>query len=87
VAEWQYKVVALQRDFKVINKAFRARPTNEDILADYLQSVITEHTGQGWEFYRIDTVNMVEAPGCLGSLLGHKEATTTYNLVTFRKSV
>ena len=43
MAEWQYKVVALQRDFKVINKAFRARPTHADILADYVQGVITEH--------------------------------------------
>lgn len=81
---WQYRVVALQRDLKVINKAFRTRPANEDILAAYLQSIISQNTAQGWEFYRIDTVNMVESPGCLGSLFGIKETTTTYNLVTFR---
>jgi hypothetical protein len=84
MAEWRYKVVALPRDVAVMKKVFGG-PDPKDVVAGYLERIIEAEAQQGWEFYRIDTVNILEQPGCLGSLLGQKETLTAYNLVTFRK--
>jgi hypothetical protein len=85
MAEWEYQVIALPRDVMVMKKTFGGGNPAETI-AGYVQSVIMERAREGWEFYRIDTVNVVEKPGCLGGLLGQKETAMAYNLLTFRKS-
>ena len=82
--EWVYKVVALPRTIAVMKKLFKETDSSA-IVADYVQKVISEGIVGGWEFYRIDTVNLVESPGCLGGLLGQRETSTGYNVVTFRK--
>ena len=53
--------------------------------AAYLQGIANQYAAQGWEFYRVDTVGVVVAPGCLASLLGAKSSDLTYYVVTFRK--
>ena len=82
--EWIYKVVALPRTIAIMKKLFKETDAGA-IVADYIQKVITEGSGSGWEFFRIDMVNLVESPGCLGGLLGQRETSTGYNVVTFRK--
>jgi hypothetical protein len=84
MVEYEYRVVVISRDFEVMKKMFsKANPAN--IVAKYFAKVIGENTGEGWEFYRVDTINLVEAPGCLAALFGQRETMTTYNVMTFRR--
>ena len=53
--------------------------------AYYLQSLANEKAGQGWEFYRVDTVGVVIQPGCMASLFGAQRTVTEYYVVTFRR--
>lgn len=53
--------------------------------AAYLQSAANQYASQGWEFYRVDTVGVVVAPGCLALLLGAKQSITQYYVITFRR--
>ena len=87
MAECHYKVVALPRTLAVMKKAFKdfgARDRAETV-AVYLQKVTFENTAEGWEFYRIDEVNLHQAAGCVGSLFGQTDQTTSFNVATFRK--
>jgi len=60
MAEWQYKVVALPRDVAVMKKVFGG-PDPKDVVAGYLERIIEAEAQQGWEFYRIDTVNILNS--------------------------
>jgi GYF domain 2 len=63
----------------------------ETAAAVYLERLVNEHAGDGWEFYRIDTIGVRVNPGCLGALLlgfsGQGVITEQYFVVTFRKPV
>jgi len=85
VAEWEYKVVMLPRDIQVMRRGLLDRQDPAESVAAYVEQVLRERAEEGWEFYRIDTVNIAETPGCLGSLLGQKETISAYNLLTFRR--
>ena len=61
--------------------------TEKGVAADYLESTVSQWSKLGWEFYRVDTIGVVEQPGCLASLLGGKSARYDYYVVTFRKTV
>lgn len=54
--------------------------------AAYLESVVTEHTGDGWEFFRVDELGVRVKPGCLAGLFGQSATLVTYFVVTFRKA-
>ncbi len=54
-------------------------------VAEQLEAVITEHATDGWEFYRIDQVQIEVKPGCLGGLLGQKAAYVLFDEVVFRR--
>lgn len=51
-----------------------------------LQAVINEYVQKGWEYYRIDKVNIEVAPGCLSGLLGQKATYLTFDQVIFRRA-
>lgn len=53
--------------------------------AAYLQNVANQYASQGWEFYRVDTVGVMVAPGCLGMLMGGKQSFNEYYVITFRR--
>jgi len=55
-------------------------------VSEQLQAVIDEHSKQGWEFYRVDKVNIQIAPGCLGSLTGQRAGLITFDQVIFRRA-
>lgn len=52
-----------------------------------LQELIDQYSHQGWDFYRIDKVNIQVTPGCLASLLGAQVSFITFDQVVFRQSV
>ena len=54
-------------------------------IAAYLEKLIQEMAGKGWEFYRIDTVGVLVPPGCLAAFAGMRATMTYYNIVAFRR--
>ena len=85
MAEWEYKVVAIPHDIAVMRKLFSV-PDPVATAAGYVERVINEHAQQGWEFFHADTISVTVPPGCLGQLLGQKETTIFYNILTFRRA-
>ena len=61
------------------------RDTGQGEAAAYLQGIVNQYAGQGWEFYRVDTLGVHQNPGCLGALMGQKQVTTVYYVVSFRR--
>lgn len=53
--------------------------------AAYLQHLVNKAAREGWEFYRVDSVGVSVAPGCLGALFGRSREYTTYHVVCFRR--
>jgi len=49
--------------------------------ANHLEGVVNQWAAAGWEFYRIDTMNIFTPGGCLGG----QATTTQYYVVTFRR--
>jgi hypothetical protein len=62
-------------------------PEQGNEAARYLQQVVNDMAAQGWEFFRIDGIGVVENPGCLGQLLGVPAITRYYHVITFRTRV
>ena len=77
---YQYKMVQIPPNVSVGN-----RP-QVDAAATYLEGIVNQMAGQGWEFMRIDTIGVHVSPGCLASLLGQRSSVTNYYVVTFRRS-
>ena len=82
--EFKYKMVQVPRHIGVMQKQLRDVPESE-VLARYVENVVNEQAKEGWEFYRADEMALSVSPGCLGSLLGAKETTMQYNVLTFRQ--
>jgi hypothetical protein len=82
-AEYEYQVVPFVGELKrgVLNIE------NARKVSDQLQAVIATYTRQGWEFYRIDKVDVQVTPGCLASLLGARVSFITFDQVIFRRRV
>ena len=59
---------------------------NIKLVAEQLQSMINKGVSDGWEFDRIDTIQVSVAPGCLAGILGAKNSLITYNFVIFRRA-
>ncbi len=53
-------------------------------VSTQLQELIDQYSSQGWDFYRIDKVNILVQPGCLASLFGVKAEFLTFDQVIFR---
>jgi len=57
--------------------------------AYYLQEIVDKFAQDGWEFYRIETIGVLEQPGCgcLAALLGIRAQVREQYVVVFRRSV
>lgn len=75
-----YKMVPLP---PVVDPA-RDRPLARQ-AAEGLQETVEKHAVGGWEFFRVDTVEVEVQPGCLGVLLAQGPRLVNYQVVTFRR--
>ena len=50
-----------------------------------MEKLINEGASNGYEMYRIDPVQIQVNPGCLGGLMGQKEAYIRFDQVIFRR--
>ncbi len=77
-----YKMIPIPRVIEVD----RNTSTREQ-AAGYLESVVNDYASRGWEFFRVDTVDVWRNPGCLGSIFGMRGESFAYNVITFRRQV
>ena len=77
---YQYKMTQIPSNFVTQDSS-----GNSPVAADRLEKLANDYAKQGWEFYRIDTVNVSVKPGCLAGLLGRRVESAPYCIVTFRK--
>jgi hypothetical protein len=77
--DFEYRIVPFIGDVSSRDKRSAQK------VADQLQAVINANIGNGWEFYRIDQVQIVVSPGCLGALFGGSQTTVALDQVTFRR--
>ncbi len=77
---YQYKMTQIPVNFAVQNAKGES-----PVAADRLEKLANDYAKQGWEFYRIDTVNVSVKRGCLAALMGRSADTAPYCIVTFRK--
>lgn len=77
---YSYKMIQIPQSIEV-----KGKDANQ-AAATYVESTVNQMASQGWEFYRIDLINVLEQPGCLGWLIGNRANYVTYSVITFRKS-
>ena len=81
MAAYAYRMV------QVPPKIVVRRDTGQGEAATYMQTVVDQNATQGWEFYRVDQIGVQQSPGCLGLLLGQRQVTTVYYIVSFRRQL
>lgn len=54
-------------------------------VSEQLHGVINQYATEGWEFFRIDKVDIEIKPGCLASLFGASISFITFDQVIFRR--
>ena len=52
----------------------------------FLQTMVNEYATAGWDFYRIDEINVAHNPSCIGAFLGQPKTVMPYYIVTFKRS-
>ena len=77
---YEYKMIQMPPTISVQAKEARG---NE--AAFYLEHVVNDWASHGWEFFRVDTIGVLTAPGCLAGLLGAKAHHIEYFVVTMRR--
>ena len=77
---YEYTMVQIPRNIGV-----KASKHKGNEAAVYMERVVNDHTGDGWEFYRVDTINVSVVPGCLGGLFGKSVQSDSYNVISFRR--
>lgn len=55
-------------------------------VAAYVKAVVYDYGGRGWEFFRIDHVEVDVPQGCIASLFGQGHVSEGRSFITFRKS-
>jgi hypothetical protein len=55
--------------------------------AKYLEDAVNRYAKEGWEFQRVDHIQVARKQGCLGIWLGSKSLYSTYAVITFRRAV
>lgn len=74
-----YRVVPLTPGVKEGDKNKSLR------VAEQVQALINDQSREGWSFYRVETVYVSIAPGCMSSFGGAKSVYMPINQVVFRK--
>lgn len=76
---YEYKMVQIPRDLST------KLGQGDGLAAKMLQDIVDANAVDGWEFYRIDNLTILEKPGCLGSLMGQKDVFSSVGVVSFRR--
>lgn len=77
---YQYKV-------RLIPTNIAVRKGNLPQVMPQLETFLNSECQGGWEYYRTDSLNLIENAGCLGSMFGASNTFIPVVLFVFRKSV
>ena len=69
--KYEYKVIPFIGKLK---SGFFGSVENAGVVSKQLESAISQHASQGWEFVALNDVNIEIKPGCLAGLFGSKTA-------------
>jgi hypothetical protein len=81
--DWEYKVYPLPTNLAASRKRGQSP---EEAVAQILQELLNTHAGQGWEYFRAETLYVSELPGCLGGMFGKSSSAASYNFLIFRRT-
>jgi hypothetical protein len=79
-APYLYKMIQMAQSIEV-----QEGKSHRRVAADYLENIVNKMAVDGWEFYRIDSIGITVAPGCLGSLFNQSPRHVSYYVATFRR--
>lgn len=79
-SQYIYRMVQVPPDVEINSASDRGHAAEL-----YLTSLTAEMGHEGWDFFRIDTIGVVERPGCMARLLGFGATVTYYYVVAFRR--
>ena len=79
-SEYIYRMVQVPPNVEIDSPADRGHAAEV-----YLTGLTAEMGNEGWDFFRIDAIGVVERPGCLAGLLGVRSTVTPYYVVAFRR--
>lgn len=57
---------------------------NANAISAQLRSLVDDYQARGWEYVRMEQVDVTVAAGCLASLFGRSSSTVAYDIVVFR---
>lgn len=57
---------------------------NAAAVSEQLKAVVSDYQSRGWEYVRMEQVDVTVAPGCLASLFGGSSSTVPYDIIVFR---
>jgi len=60
---------------------------NASAISAQLQAIVVDYQSRGWEFVRLEQVEVVHAAGCLAALFGRHSNSVPYDIVVFRARV
>jgi hypothetical protein len=81
-ARYTYKMLQIPKG--VLLESSKGQAT---AAAIYMEKTVNEMAATGWEFQRVDTMNIVVNPGCFGVLAGEKASNQAEYVLTFRREV
>ena len=77
---FEYKMIQVPKDLSA-----EVGAVQQGAAQQYMHKLVDNAVGEGWEFYRIDSLTVTEKPGCLQALMGQKETFHNLNIVCFRR--
>ena len=77
---YTYKMLQVPPNVTVAKKV-----PHDRAAAMYLEDAVSEWAQNGWEFYSVESIGILENPGCLASLFGAKAMITEYYVIVFRR--
>jgi hypothetical protein len=80
-SDYEYLVVPFIGEIK---QGFFSSQNAQDV-SHQLQSVISSHAKEGWQFYSLEKVDIQVSVGCLASLFGAKAGLITFDQIIFRR--
>ncbi|MCL2348402.1 MAG: DUF4339 domain-containing protein [Planctomycetaceae bacterium] len=84
-AQYEYKCVAAPGVLSVMATRGASQVSDEAKTVASYGLIINRECYDGWEFYSMESINVLSQPGCLAALFGVKAGITAYNMLVFRR--
>lgn len=76
---YEYNMVQMSSS---VENSRRGQPGS---AAAYLQHIVEKYAVDGFEFYRVDSLGVLDPPGCIAGVFGGKHEYHSVHVATFRR--